>query len=98
MYYTVMSGRMQDTKFGKQSWRQQKGEVEVAEKKREKSVDVLDRLFWTVQPPAGMVISLKVADRASYKDTVASTSRLGVLSAQMRIAPSRLWAVLHIPA
>ena len=25
------------------------------EKKREKSVDVLDRLFWTVQPPMGLV-------------------------------------------
>ena len=27
----------------------------MAEKKREKSVDVLDRLFWTVQPPMGLV-------------------------------------------
>ena len=25
------------------------------EKKREKSVDVLGRLFWTVQPPMGLV-------------------------------------------
>ena len=27
----------------------------MAEKKRERSVDVLDRLFWTVQPTAGLV-------------------------------------------